>query len=122
MIRPRRRARSADGGRQNQRGSQPQTIADSVVGIPGVATQGNADDPGQAINIRGLQDFGRVNVTVDGARQNFQKSGHNANGQFYLDPEFLSRIDITRGPSATVFGSGAIGGVAAFTTRDVIDL
>jgi hemoglobin/transferrin/lactoferrin receptor protein len=101
---------------------QPQTIADSVVGIPGVAAQGNADDPGQAINIRGLQDVGRVNVTVDGARQNFQKSGHNANGQFYLDPEFLSRIDITRGPTATVFGSGAIGGVAAFTTRDVIDL
>lgn len=101
---------------------QPQSIADAIADVPGVASQVNADDPGQAINIRGLQDFGRVNVTVDGARQNFQKSGHNANGQFYLDPEFLSRVDITRGPSATVFGSGAIGGVAAFTTRDVNDV
>jgi hemoglobin/transferrin/lactoferrin receptor protein len=101
---------------------QPQSIADAINDIPGVASQVNADDPGQAINIRGLQDFGRVNVTVDGARQNFQKTGHNANGQFYLDPEFLSRIDITRGPTSTVYGSGAIGGVAAFTTRDVNDV
>jgi hemoglobin/transferrin/lactoferrin receptor protein len=101
---------------------QPQSIADAIADIPGVASQINADDPGQAINIRGLQDFGRVNVMVDGARQNFQRSGHNANGQFYLDPEFLSRVDITRGPSATVYGSGAIGGVAAFTTRDVNDV
>ncbi len=101
---------------------QPQSIADAIADVPGVASQVNADDPGQAVNIRGLQDFGRVAVTVDGARQNFQKTGHNANGQFYLDPEFLSRVDITRGPSATVYGSGAIGGVAAFTTRDVNDV
>ena len=101
---------------------QPQSIADAIADIPGVASQINADDPGQAINIRGLQDFGRVNVMVDGARQNFQKTGHNADGQFYLDPEFLSRVDITRGPSATIYGSGAIGGVAAFTTRDVNDV
>lgn len=101
---------------------QPQSVADAIRDIPGVATQINPNDPAQAINIRGLQDFGRVAVTVDGARQNFQRSGHNADGFFYLDPEFLSRVDVTRGPTATVFGSGAIGGVAAFTTRDVEDV
>ena len=42
------------------------------------------DDPvcsgrsGHRVNVRGLQDFGRVNVLVDGARQNFQREGHSA--------------------------------------------
>jgi len=101
-----------------------QTVTDAVRDIPGVTTQVNQDDPATAVNIRGLQDFGRVNVMVDGARQNFQRSGHNANGFFYLDPEFISTIDITRGPTSTVYGSGAIGGVAAFSTmglNDVLD-
>ena len=38
-----------------------------------------ATAPETSINIRGLQDFGRVAVVIDGARQNFQRSGHNAN-------------------------------------------
>ena len=85
--------------------------------MPGVTTQENQNDPGQAINIRGLQDFGRVNVLVDGARQNFQSTGHGANGVFYLDPELIGGVDITRGPVSTIYGSGAIGGVVAFRTR-----
>ena len=55
--------------------------------MPGVSTEENADDPATAINVRGLQDFGRVAVTIDGARQNFQRSGHNANGMFYFEPK-----------------------------------
>lgn len=101
---------------------QGQSVTDLVRDVPGVTTSTNAADPGQAINIRGLQDFGRVNVLVDGARQNFQRTGHNANGKFYLEPEFLSSIDVTRGPSANAYGSGAIGGVAAFNTRDIDDV
>lgn len=84
--------------------------------LPNVATQENADDPATAVNIRGLQDFGRVAVTVDGARQNFQRSGHNADGAFFLDPAFVRTIDVTRGPVANVYGSGAIGGVVSFRT------
>ncbi|WP_438755066.1 TonB-dependent hemoglobin/transferrin/lactoferrin family receptor [Pararhizobium sp. O133] len=90
--------------------------------IPGVTTQTSADDPGTAINMRGLQDFGRVNVMVDGARQNFQKNGHEANGTFYLDTNMLKAVDVTRGPSAVVYGSGAIGGVVNFTTIDADDV
>src|SRR5690606_22627588 len=41
---------------------------------------------------------------------------------FYLDPEFISGADITRGPVANIYGSGAIGGVAAFRTRGIDDL
>lgn len=100
----------------------PARIGSIVSGVPGVTTQENPNDPATAINIRGLQDFGRVAVTVDGARQNFQRSGHNANGAFYLDPAFIRTIDITRGPVANIYGSGAIGGVASFETVDPRDI
>ena len=101
---------------------QPSRISDVLRDVPGVTTQENQNDPAQAINIRGLQDFGRVNVLVDGARQNFQTSGHSANGVFYLDPELVGGIDITRGPASTIYGSGAIGGVVAFRTRSIDDI
>ena len=75
-----------------------------------------------SINIRGLQDFGRVAVVVDGARQNYQRTGHNANGSFFLDPELIGGIDIVRGPTANIYGSGAIGGVVSFRTKDIHDV
>lgn len=101
---------------------QPSRLSDVLRDVPGVTTQENQNDPAQAINIRGLQDFGRVNVLVDGARQDFQTSGHSANGVFYLDPELVGGIDVTRGPTATIYGSGAIGGVVAFRTRSIDDI
>ncbi|MBB3975510.1 hemoglobin/transferrin/lactoferrin receptor protein [Rhizobium azooxidifex] len=97
-------------------------VSEIVTLIPSVSTQTSADDPGTAINMRGLQDFGRVNVLVDGARQNFQKNGHEANGTFYLDTNMLKSVEVTRGPAATVYGSGAIGGVISFTTIDADDV
>lgn len=97
-------------------------ISEVLRTIPGVTTQETARDTATAINIRGLQDFGRVNVMIDGARQNFQRSGHSANGVVYMEPEMIKRVDITRGPTATIYGSGAIGGVAAFETLDADDI
>ncbi len=90
--------------------------------LPGVTTAETARDFAVAINIRGLQDFGRVNVLIEGARQNFQRSGHNANGVFYMEPEMLKGVDITRGPTSVIYGSGAIGGVAAFSVLDADDI
>jgi hemoglobin/transferrin/lactoferrin receptor protein len=100
----------------------PSRTSDVFFGVPGVWFQERADDPATAINIRGLQDFGRVAVIIDGARQNFQKSGHNANGAFYLEPELLSGVDVVRGPVSNIYGSGAIGGVVSFQTKDVDDV
>jgi hemoglobin/transferrin/lactoferrin receptor protein len=91
-------------------------------GMPSVWFQDRGDNPESSINIRGLQDFGRVAVIIDGARQNFQRSGHNANGTFFLEPELLAGVDVIRGPVANVYGSGAIGGVASFRTKDVDDI
>lgn len=96
--------------------------SDLFMGMPGVWFQERADDPGTSIVIRGLQDFGRVAVNIDGARQNFQRTGHNSNGIFYIDPEMIGGIDVIRGPVANIYGSGAIGGVASFRTKDVEDV
>jgi hemoglobin/transferrin/lactoferrin receptor protein len=101
---------------------QPGSVSEMLQNVPGVTSQVTPNDPGQSINIRGMQDFGRVNVLVDGARQDYQISGHNANGTFYLDPEFVGQADVVRGPVSNIYGSGAIGGVVSFRTRDINDI
>lgn len=103
-------------------GRQATRVGDLVSTMPGVWMQDRGDSPASSINIRGLQDFGRVAVVVDGARQNYQFTGHNANGQFFLNPELIGGVDVVRGPTANIYGSGAIGGVASFRTKDVQDV
>ena len=103
-------------------GLQPNRLSDIFYNVPGVSFQERGDDPSTVINIRGLQDFGRVAVVVDGARQNYQRTGHNANGSFFLDPELVGSVDVVRGPTANVYGSGAIGGVVSFRTKDINDV
>lgn len=90
--------------------------------IPGVSTSEAASDTALAINVRGLMDFGRVNVLIEGARQNFQRTGHNADGVVYIEPEMLKSVDVTRGPTSTIYGSGAIGGVVVFSLLDADDI
>jgi hemoglobin/transferrin/lactoferrin receptor protein len=94
------------------------SVQQIIAPMPGVSASQNADDPATAINIRGLQDFGRVAVTIDGARQNYQRTGHNSNGMFYFEPEQMEQVTVTRGPISNVYGSGAIGGVVSFDTLD----
>ncbi len=97
-------------------------LSDIFYNVPGVSFTDRGDSPANSINIRGLQDFGRVAVVVDGARQNYQVTGHNANGAFFLDPELVGGVEIVRGPTANVYGSGAIGGLVAFRTKDADDI
>ncbi|TIM94192.1 MAG: TonB-dependent hemoglobin/transferrin/lactoferrin family receptor [Mesorhizobium sp.] len=97
------------------------TPNEMLVGVPGVAAQADARRVSTSINIRGLQDFGRVAVIVDGARQNFQRSDHGTQSTFYIDPELVKSVDVIRGPVANTYGSGAIGGVVFFDTKDAGD-
>src|SRR4051812_39382426 len=103
-------------------GLQPKRLSEIFYNGPGVSFQDRGDEPSSAINIRGLQDFGRVAVVVDGARQNYQRSGHNANGSFFLDPELIGGVDVVRGPTTNIYGSGAIGGLVSFRTKDINDV
>jgi len=103
-------------------GLQPNRLSGTFYAVPGVSFQERGDDPATVINVRGLQDFGRVAVVVDGARQNYQRTGHNANGSFFLDPELIGGVDVVRGPTANIYGSGAIGGLVSFRTKDINDV
>lgn len=103
-------------------GLQPNRLSDVFYSVPGVSFQERGDDSATVINVRGLQDFGRVAVVVDGARQNYQRTGHNANGSFFLDPELIGGADVVRGPTANIYGSGAIGGLVSFRTKDINDV
>lgn len=100
---------------------QPASAAEILRRMPGVAATLSGDDSSVAVNIRGLQQMGRVVVTVDGARQDFWRVGHGS-GSFYIDPDLLKQVTVIRGPSSNSYGSGGIGGVVAFETKDASDL
>ncbi|ABP41884.1 TonB-dependent receptor [Yersinia pestis subsp. microtus bv. Caucasica] len=96
--------------------------ADILEQTPGVYSSVSQQDPGLSINIRGIQDYGRVNMNIDGMRQNFMKSGHGQrNGSMYIDPEILSNVVIERGIFNGIGGAGAIGGIATFNTINASD-
>lgn len=97
--------------------------ADLIAEVPGVTSAVNRLNPGLSVNIRGMQDFGRVNMMIDGMRQNFVQNGHQQrNGQMYIDPELITGVTIERGPRNSVHGMGAIAGSVDFRTLNPDDL
>ena len=101
----------------------PSRTQDVFFGMSGTSVIQNGNSTQASINIRGLQDFGRVAVFVDGARQNFTQLGHGTGaGSFFLEPGLLADVDVVRGPVSNVYGSGAIGGVVTFRTKDADDI
>ncbi|WP_010285236.1 TonB-dependent hemoglobin/transferrin/lactoferrin family receptor, partial [Pectobacterium brasiliense] len=96
--------------------------ADLLEQSAGVYSSVSQQDPSLSVNIRGIQDYGRVNMNIDGMRQNFQKSGHGQrNGQMYIDSELLSGATIEKGATSGMGGSGAFGGIATFNTVSAHD-
>lgn len=90
--------------------------------MPGTSVRENPQNPGMAVNIRGFEGSGRVNMMIDGVRQNFRFTGHEAQGFAYVDPSLLAGIDISRGAISTAGGAGALAGAANFRTLDIIDV
>lgn len=99
----------------------PGKLDDVLRSIAGVFTRANAQQPGVAVNIRGFEGSGRVNMSIDGVRQNFNFTGHEAAGLLYVDPNLLSSIDVSRG-QVTGLGGGALAGTANFKTLGVEDI
>ena len=110
-------------GREQLDRNPPRHAAEMLEEAPGVYSAVSQQDPGLSVNIRGIQDYGRVNMSVDGMRQNYQQSGHQQrNGTLYVDPELLSEVVIEKGATSTLGGAGVIGGVANFRTVEAADL
>lgn len=97
--------------------------ADMLEQTSGVYSSVSQQDPALSVNIRGMQDYGRVNMNIDGMRQNFQKSGHGQrNGQMYVDAEMLSGVRIEKGLTSGMGSAGTLGGIATFKTIGVDDI
>ena len=95
----------------------PRHAADMLEETAGVYTAVNQRDQGLSVNIRGIQDYGRVNMNVDGMRQNFNVNGHQQrNGVMLIDPEMVSSVEIDKGAQSGMGGAGVLGGIASFNT------
>ncbi|HEJ7189682.1 TPA: TonB-dependent hemoglobin/transferrin/lactoferrin family receptor [Serratia marcescens] len=94
------------------------TAADMLRRVPGITVTGSGRSNGQDLMMRGYDRRG-VLTLVDGIRQGTD-TGH-INGTF-LDPALVKRIEVVRGPSALLYGSGALGGVVSYETVDAADL
>lgn len=104
---------------------QATTIGEILKTTPGVQVLGSDRVFGEAFNIRGIgatensADAARIVVTVDGAPK-FNEQYRM--GSFFSDPELYKKVEVLRGPaSSTLYGSGALGGVINFTTKDASD-
>ncbi|MCA0892756.1 TonB-dependent hemoglobin/transferrin/lactoferrin family receptor [Microbulbifer agarilyticus] len=97
---------------------QPESIAQALKYEANIEVVGGPRYSNQSPSIRGLSDT-RVLQTIDGARQNFN-SGHR--GTYQLDPELLKQVEVKKGPASSLWGSGAIGGVVAMSTKSATDL
>lgn len=95
-------------------------LLDNVAGV--YANRSEAQNPGIAVNIRGLQDQNRVVTMIDGARQNFQRSGHGATQRTYVDTAFIREIDVEKSGTSGVGGAGALGGSVNFRTVEADDI
>jgi len=60
----------------------------------------------------------RVAVEVDGVpvAGGFAVGSFADSGRSFVDPAFLQRVEVLRGPASSLYGSDAIGGVVAMTT------
>ncbi|EDI9055041.1 TonB-dependent receptor [Salmonella enterica] len=94
------------------------SAADLLHSVPGITLSGTGITNGQDVNLRGYDRRG-VLVLVDGVRQGTDTGHLNST---FLDPALIKRVEIVRGPSALLYGSGALGGVIAYNTVNASDL
>ncbi|WP_161973658.1 TonB-dependent hemoglobin/transferrin/lactoferrin family receptor [Hwanghaeella grinnelliae] len=104
--------------RESIEASQAKSLDDILETVPGLEMGGGPRDSAEQPNIRGFSGE-RVVMRVDGVRKNFE-AGHR--GRVFMEPSLLKQVDVLRGPSSTLYGSGAIGGVVSIETVDAADL
>jgi len=94
-----------------------QNSADLIVNSGVVAIQKSQQGGGSPI-LRGFE-ASRVLLVIDGVRMNnaIYRAGHLQN-IITMDNTVLDRVEILFGPSSTVYGSDALGGVIHFYTRN----
>lgn len=90
-------------------------VGDLLRGEAGLATAVDGS-VGQDPIIRGLK-RDQVLVLVDGVRVNAMQPPARGSLASYVNMDLIERIEIVRGPSSVLYGSGAMGGVINIITR-----
>jgi hemoglobin/transferrin/lactoferrin receptor protein len=96
--------------------SQSQSTADLLSNTAGIFVQKSQLGGGSPV-IRGFE-ASRIVLVIDGVRMNniIYRAGHLQN-VVTIDNNILERTEILFGPSSTIYGSDALGGVVHFYTR-----
>ena len=91
----------------------PSTVTDLVVESPGVSQNGQGGHF-QVFSVRGVSRH-RVMTLVSGMRVNSERrAGASVS---FVDPLLIDSVEVQRGPSTTLHGSGALGGVVQVFPR-----
>ncbi len=117
-------------GREAIQAAATRNTRDLFNRISGVyAGEANGSFPTVSPNIRGLQDSGRVIVSIDGARQNAQRgagfggSNYVSNsGQAFVDSAFIRAVEVEKNTKAATGNAGSLGGKVEFQTVGADDL
>lgn len=98
---------------------QSPAIGDVLGRLPNVEFAGGPRPAGQITAVRGYT--GRqVTTLLNGARMNTDRGSLIAN--FYMDPSLLRSVEVTRGSTSSLYGTGGMGGVVSFRTVSARDL
>ncbi len=97
--------------------AQAQTTADLLANNMGIFVQKSQMGGGSPV-LRGFE-ANKVLMVVDGVRMNniIYRGGHLQN-VITIDNAMLERVEVLYGPSSTVYGSDALGGVIHFYTKN----
>lgn len=89
----------------------------------------NATYPSISPNLRGLQDMGRVVVSIDGARQNGSQTVaagsetyQGGSSHAYIDSAFIRSVEVSKNTAANAGSGGSLGGAVTFRTIGADDL
>ena len=105
-------------GRRGVQDIQSASPDDILRYTPGIDFNGGPRRTGEGPRIRGFSNDDVI-ILLDGARQNYI-SGHD--GRFFVDPFFLRQIEVVKGSSSALYGSGGTGGVIELRTVEASDV
>lgn len=97
---------------------QPASVSQALQYNPNISISGGARVTNQQPDIRGLTG-NRIAQVIDGVKQNFELKNR---GSYFLPISMVHAIDVIKGPSSTLWGSGSLGGVVAMRTYNALDL
>ena len=106
---------------------QAGTVAELIDSVPGVSLVNGSRPEGSGINIRGFGANGtygtdqKVAIVIDGATTGSEEI-YRIGTQLFTDPSLYKSVSVIRGTVGSFeYGSGIIGGVVQFDTKDASD-